>query len=145
MSKIPRTFVGDIGGGEMIVRCSASGFDALTASDDGHKITFDSRWVNISKPTAIGVAGESIINTITGSDFYGLAASFPDLGFKPFVEVRLLQGNVCFDDYFNASFPSGAYGNISTGSIVLLQSGNPGAPLGRQMLYIVYSVPVPSN
>jgi hypothetical protein len=148
MSKVARTFVGDIGAGEMILRCSASSFDAVLASDDGHKITFDSRWTNISRPTAIGIAGESFVTIPGGTiNIWRIFFTYPDFGFKPFAEVRRLAGNVLYDDYWDSSFVSGSYNIIGTGATYGGSSpiNNGQTPSGSQVLYIVYPIPVPSG
>src|SRR6516165_7171619 len=104
-----RARLGTFPNGKVGLRVSAAGFDAVTATDDGHAITFDSDWTDIAKITAVGVATETVVGNTSGVNLFGIRATYPDLGFKPFIEVRQLSGSIVFDDWFNSSFPSGSY------------------------------------
>jgi hypothetical protein len=125
------------------LRVSAAGFDAATATDDGHAITFDSNWTDIAKISAVGIATEQNV-TIPGgtTPFWRAYATYPNLGYKPFVEMRRLVGSVVFDDFFDASLPSGSYSIIDVN-----QCFGPGfaSPQGAAMLFVVYQIPVPSQ
>jgi hypothetical protein len=141
-----RTRLGLQADGSIGLRVSASGFDALTASDDGHAITFDSRWTDIAKIGAIGVAGESVIANVSGTNIYGVRCFYPNFGYKPFVEVRRLDsGNIIHDDWWSGTFPGGSYGLIEATQCTLQSTGNPGGPLGLQAIFIVYQIPVPTQ
>jgi hypothetical protein len=126
------------------LRVSAAGFDAVEAIDDGHAITFDSDFTDIAKITAVGIANEVVINVVSGVNVFGIRATFPDLGFKPFVEVRSLVGSVFFDDFFNSTFPSGSYTLVESSQLTVNVSGTQ-TNAGLQALFIVYRIPVPSG
>ena len=138
MAIIRRTVFGDLGDGNLGMRCSSRGNDALTASDDGTSITFDSRWTDIVKATVMGIAGEQTV-VIGGSTVWRCQVSIPNLGYIPFIEMRKLEGNVCRDDYFSTTYPSGAYPTIiSTNPTLLFYGDGSASPLGTQALYAVY-------
>jgi hypothetical protein len=126
------------------LRVSASGFDAATATDDGHAITFDSNWTNIAKISAVGVAGESVVATNGPTNIFGLRAFYPNPGFKPFIEMRRLIGNVVFDDFWDSTFPSGGYVVVEATQATLTFGQQP-TNLGLQALFVVYQIPVPSQ
>lgn len=76
-----RVVIGMQNDGSIGLRCSAPGFDALTAADDGHAITFDSRWTDIANLVAVGIANDNnVINNISGTNIFGIRAFYPDLG-----------------------------------------------------------------
>ena len=108
-SSTRRARLGTQADGSIALRVSAPAFDALTAIDDGHSLTFNSRWTDIAKIVAIGIVTETVVNVITGTNVFGVRAFYPDQGFKPFIEIRLLSGNVVFDDFVNSTFPAGGY------------------------------------
>ena len=138
-----RTRLGAFPGGKVGLRVSAAGFDAVTATDDGHAITFDSDWIDIAKITAVGVASQVPVN-LSGITSYVIVATYPNLGFKPFVEVRQLSGSIVFDDFFNSNFPSGRYTLIEASQATVSVSGTQ-SNAGLQALFIVYRIPVPSG
>lgn len=130
----------------LALRTSAFGFDAFTAADDGVGVTFDSRWTNIAKLWAIGIATTQVSGFITGTPIFNCIGTYPDIGYKPFVEVRRLISNVMFDDFWDSSFPSGCYAHISSNAF----SATPGAAgafvnSGYQAVFAVYQIPVPSQ
>jgi hypothetical protein len=126
------------------LRVSSAGFDAVTASDDGHAITFDSNWTDIAKISAVGVANEVVVATNTGTNIFGLRAFYPNLGYKPFIEMRRLAGNVVFDDFWDSTFPSGGYAIVEATQATVAFGQSP-SNLGLQALFVVYQIPVPSQ
>jgi hypothetical protein len=126
------------------LRVSASGFDAATATDDGLAITFDSNWTDIAKISAVGVASEVVVNVITGTNIFGLRAFYPNLGFKPFIEMRRLAGTVVFDDFWDSTFPSGGYAIVEATQATVTFGQGP-SNLGLQALFVAYQIPVPSQ
>ena len=138
-----RARLGTFPSGKVGLRVSAAGFDAVTATDDGHAITFDSDWIDIAKITAVGVASQVPINN-SGITTFTIIATYPNLGFKPFVEVRQLSGSIVFDDWFNSNFPSGSYTLVEASQATVSVSGTQ-SNAGLQALFIVYRIPVPSG
>jgi len=138
-----RVRLGTFPDGKVRLRVSAAGFDAVTATDDGHAITFDSDFIDIAKITAVGVASQVPIN-LSGITSFVIVATYPNLGFKPFIEVRQLSGSIVFDDFFNSNFPSGSYTLIEASQATVSASGTQ-SNAGLQALFIVYRIPVPSG
>ena len=138
-----RVRLGTFPNGKVGLRVSAAGFDAVSATDDGHAITFDSDWIDIAKITAVGVASQVPINN-SGITTFTIIATYPNLGFKPFVEVRQLSGSIVFDDWFNSNFPSGSYTLVEASQATVSVSGTQ-SNAGLQALFIVYRIPVPSG
>src|SRR5215475_3364588 len=138
-----RARLGTFPSGKVGLRVSASSFDAVTATDDGHAITFDSDWIDIAKITAVGVASQVPINN-SGITTFTIIATYPNFGFKPFVEVRQLSGSIVFDDWFNSNFPSGSYTLVEASQATVSVSGTQ-SNAGLQALFIVYRIPVPSG
>ena len=138
-----RTRLGTFPDGKARLHVSAAGFDAVSATDDGHAITFDSDWTDIAKITAVGVASQVPINN-SGITTFTIIANYPNLGFKPFVEVRQLSGSIVFDDWFNSNFPSGSYTLVEASQATVSVSGTQ-SNAGLQALFIVYRIPVPSG
>ena len=127
-----RVVLGQQSDGSYGLRVSAPSFDALAATDDGDAVTFDSRWTDIMKLYVVGL--------VAGSG--GWAASWPSLGYIPFVEIRQLLGDVVYDDYFSGQ-PSNPFGIPSQVSASGFSA--PGANVSLTLLYIVYQVPAPSG
>jgi len=138
-----RARLGTFPDGKVRLRVSAAGFDAVTATDDGHAITFDSDFIDIARITAVGVASQVPVN-LSGITSFVIIATYPNLGFKPFVEVRQLSGSIVFDDWFNSNFPSGSYTLIEASQATVSASGTQ-SNAGLQALFIVYRIPVPSG
>ena len=138
-----RVRLGTFPDGKVRLRVSASSFDAVAATDDGHAITFDSDFIDIAKITAVGVASQVPINN-SGITTFTIIATYPNLGFKPFIEVRQLSGSIVFDDWFNSNFPSGSYTLIEASQATVSASGTQ-SNAGLQALFIVYRIPVPSG
>ena len=139
-----RSRLGTQADGSIALRVSAPAFDAVTAIDDGHSLTFDSRWTDIAKIVAIGVVAETVVNVITGTNVFGVRAFYPDQGFKPFIEIRLLQGNVVFDDFVNSSFPAGGYTLIERTQATMGAGSGP-TNNGMTCLFAVYNIAAPSQ
>ena len=140
-----RVVLGQQNDGSIRVRCSAPGFDALTATDDGHAITFDSGWADIAKIHMVGVAARGTITTAGGTSTTGFTTTWPALGYKPFVEARLLQSNIVYDDWMNSTLPSGSYAEIRAADPNNLYVPAINSVSGDSLLYIVYKIPVPSG
>ena len=138
-----RVRLGTFPDGKVRLRVSAAGFDAVSATDDGHAITFDSDFIDIAKITAVGVASQVPVN-LSGITSFVIVATYPNLGFKPFVEVRQLSGSIVFDDWFNSNFPSGSYTLVEASQATVSASGTQ-SNAGLQALFIVYRIPVPSG
>jgi hypothetical protein len=139
-----RVRLGPQADGTIGLRVSAAGFDALTAPDDGTSITFDSRWTDIARVHAIGIVAWrsgafTLPNAPAASN--GYTASWPDPGFKPFAEIRRLQGNVVLDDFFNTNFPLGSYTIVERTAFF---AGDPSAT-SDNVLFCAYRIPVPSG
>ena len=138
-----RTRLGTFPDGKARLHVSAAGFDAVSATDDGHAITFDSDFIDIAKITAVGVASQVPVN-LSGITSFVIVATYPNLGFKPFIEVRQLSGSIVFDDWFNSSFPSGSYTLVESFQATVGAVGG-STNAGLQALFIVYRIPVPSG
>jgi hypothetical protein len=138
-----RVRLGAFPDGKVRLRVSSPGFDAVEAIDDGHAITFDSDFTDIAKITAVGIASQVAV-TNSGITSFAIQATYPNLGFKPFVEVRSLVGSVVFDDFLNSTFPSGSYTQVESSQLTVNASGTQ-TNAGLQALFIVYRIPVPSG
>jgi hypothetical protein len=138
-----RVRLGAFPDGKVRLRVSSPGFDAVEAIDDGHAITFDSDFTDIAKITAVDIASQVAVNN-SGTTTFEILANYPNLGFKPFVEVRSLSGSVVSDDFFNSTFPSGSYTLVEPSQLTVTASGG-FSNLGLQALFIVYDIPVPSG
>lgn len=141
-----RVTLGALPDGSLGLRTSAFGADSFTGTDDGHSITFDSRWTDIAKISAIGIASEVLSDPFgVGGGFaaYFIQASYPNLGYKPFVEIRRLASNVVYDDWWSSTLTSGSYCVINPGGVIGQSNG--ASPSGSQMLFCAYQIPVPSN
>ncbi|WP_027578492.1 hypothetical protein [Bradyrhizobium sp. Ai1a-2] len=144
-----RLVIGQQADGSFGIRCSAPGFDALFAADDGRSITFDSRWADIAKIHAVGIVPwsaaawqqvDSLGNVLT---FPGFAAVWPALPYKPFIEVRAFTGgNVVRDDWWSAAAPMGNPAAILTNAF---RMGGNSSYAGYSAIYVVYRIPVPSG
>ena len=96
------------------------------------QFSFDSNWTDLVQLHQVGLA------TTPASTFQTVL--FPNLGYKPFVEVRYLSGTTISDDSFSAS-RIGVSATISADRIVA-----PGIIGGSySFLYIVYKVSVPTQ
>jgi hypothetical protein len=140
-----RVRLGTQADGTIALRVSQRSFDALTAVDDGHAITFDSRWTDIARIHQIGFVSwaasafpfSSQATTLSN----GFIAFWPGLGYKPFCEVHRLSGSVVRDDYWNASFTSGCYAAVFSDHFTAVED----TATSDKALYVVYKIPVPSQ
>ena len=141
-----RVVLGQQSDGSYGLRCSAPGFDALTAADDGQAITFDSRWTDIAKISAVGIASEVVVGNVSGTDIFGVRAFYPNLGYKPFIEIRQLSGATVSDDFWTgmANPGTGAYATVEATQASVTVVGGP-TNQGLQALFVVYQIPVPSQ
>ncbi|WP_454629516.1 hypothetical protein [Bradyrhizobium cenepequi] len=117
------------------LRCALVGFDAYTGSSD--QMSFDTSWTDISKLLAVGVA--SWVSDI-GGGIPGYAVSWPNMGYIPFAEIRKLSGSVVYDDFYDASNPTGLYARVTAGGFT-----RPQASTSDKLLYVAYQIPVPSG
>jgi hypothetical protein len=140
-----RVVLGQQADGSYGLRVSAAGFDALTAADDGHAITFDSRWTDIAKIHQIGLVSWAPNAFLPSSQATILAngyiAFWPGLGYKPFCEVHRLSGNVVRDDYWDSTFTSGCYASVFADHFTAIEFN----ATSDKALYVVFKIPVPSQ
>lgn len=146
-----RVVLGQQNDGSMGLRISALGVDAFVGDGQGGDFTFNSDWTDIAKIHAVGIATYS---TVTVGGFWVLEATWPDLGYKPFVEIRRLIGSVVYDDWWIAAPGSGGgtgsgvfSANINSTGISLLSERIAGGtrPANFFVLYIAYKIAVPSQ
>lgn len=121
------------------LRVSAPGIDAFTGDGQPGNFTFNSAWTDIAKIHMVGIG-----NTSAPDQFgrYLMSVSWPDLGYKPFLEVRRIAGNVVYDDAWVGNFPSGGYfgpSNAQRNGFIANSAS------GAQALYIIYAIPVASQ
>ena len=81
------------------LRVSLATYDALLDnSNDAGKFSFDSNWTDIVKIHQAGIA------TIAASTSIPLnSLPFPDLGYIPFFEARMVNGTIINDDYVSST------------------------------------------
>jgi hypothetical protein len=127
------------------LRVSAVGVDAFVGDGSGGDFTFNSSWTDIAKIHMVGVASRGTITTVGGTSTTGFQTTWPALGYKPFVEARLLQSNVVYDDWMNSTFPSGSYAEIRNADPNSLYVPAINSAVGDSLLYIVYAIAVPSG
>lgn len=142
-----RLVLGQQNDGTIGLRVSAPGVDAFVGDGQGGNFTFNSAWTDIAKIHAVGLCDWAIPVTFinpegTTTSLYGFVGLWPNLGYKPFVEVRQRNGTVVYDDYMGSVNTSGAFCEILTDR-VQLRTGS--SSPGFQLLYIVYAIPVPSQ
>ncbi len=132
-----RVIRGRFANGSGGVRVSLPGFDAfLDDSSDPRKFSFDSDWTDI---VHIHMAGTGHMDGVNPA-----VIPFADLGYKPFVEVRLRSGQTVYDDALN-SVRVGLGATITTSQIIVPRVVS-GISLGAlDFVYVVYRVPVPTG
>jgi hypothetical protein len=114
---------------------SAPGVDVMTANPlDGNQLTFNSNWTDIAKVHAIGVGHY-------GSPGDPIKVFWPNLGYKPFLEVRVWDGaGRVYDDAFLSAA-------IGTGAIIQTDGFNPTSQIASSPVfpftYVAYKIPVP--
>jgi hypothetical protein len=122
---VRRAILGKYNDGTFGLRCSLPGADAAFGSDD--QMSFDSNWTDIAKIHQVGIATSSFSKI-----------PFPNLGYKPFMEVRRLDGTTVYDDYISATVSGFNGSNISTdGFVAQAASGTFG------LVYLVWRIPAP--
>lgn len=151
----PRVVIGRKLNGNYGLRVSLSGNNALTADSSLGGFSFDDEWSDIVKVALAGVA------TIPGGS---IDAAHPvpttaighGLGYVPFIEARLLQGSVIYDDTFTLSGGSGLLSNHFSGAPCTIDTSNLNfqpqvtGPLsggffpsvGYSVIYIIYQIHV---
>ncbi len=132
----PRTFWGHWLDGSFRLRCSLNGYDAINDNSDiPDRFSFDSSWPDLVKIHSAGSGAKP-----DGSA--GLIA-FADLGYTPFVEMRLKSGDTIYDDRFLSDM-IGVSSQIRSNSLTII--GVPGAFPGRydgpfEYAYVIYKIP----
>jgi hypothetical protein len=143
-----RVVIGQQNDGSYGVRVSAPGFDALTVADDGHTITFDSRWNDIAKIHAIGIIPWNLnawsFTDDNGHVFFvpGFAVTWPNPGYKPFLETRRAVSSVVYDDYWDGAAPMGNPATIFADGFRI---GASSSFSSNSVIYIAYKIPVPTQ
>jgi hypothetical protein len=132
-----RDVLGALPGGTFGLRCSLPGVDVITGdSNDPNQFSFNSDWTDIAKLHQVGVA------VIPAPPPFNVSVPFPDLGYRPFVEVRRVSGNIVFDDWLrNGRYGIGA--QIETSQIIMPALFSPAE--AYVVLYMVFAVPVPTQ
>lgn len=131
------------------LRVSLPGYDALTDdSSEAGKFSFDSEWTDIVEVHQVSLSARQTAISIyphVGVTIDGWLLTWPALGYKPFVEARVLNGNTIYDDYMSVSAVAGWHSGH--GGQILTPEPNQmyiqGGQSGEQMLSIIYKVPVP--
>ncbi len=132
-----RVCIGHLPDGNYGMWVSAPGVDVMTVADplDGNQLTFNSNWTDIAKVHQSGVADSDPSNPFL---------AWPDLGYKPFMEVRLVTGGRVYDDSFSSI-------DIGSASIAFTNGLRPysrfysGATDTFRYIYVAYKIPVPSG
>jgi hypothetical protein len=133
-----RVVLGALPGGTFGLRVSLPGVDVMTGdSSNSTQFSFNSDWTDIAKVRQVGIA------TVPPNIPPGVAIPFPDLGYRPFVEIRRLNGALIYDDWFN-SVQSGIGAQIGTNSIVAPSDLN-GSVGAYALLYMIFAIPVPTQ
>lgn len=152
-----RVVIGKKNDGNFGLRVSLPGVDALLGDSSLGGFSFDDEWSDIVKVGLTGIA------TIPGGGFSAahpppITAVAHGLGYVPFIEVRLLQGSVIWDDTFSLSGASAITSNNFSGAQCKIDTSNlnftPQATgpavsavvpsVGYSVLYIVYQIRVPN-
>lgn len=149
MAVVNRALIGYYNDGVTVgLRATLPGYDALTDDSSGSgKFSFDSEWTDIVNIHQVSLISRSTgISTPphAGVTIDGWKLTWASLGFKPFVEVRLLRSGVIYDDYMpngaNPSYPFGARGYIVDSEVNNLYVQ--GGISGDQLLTVVYNLAV---
>lgn len=135
-----RVVLGQQNDGTFGLRVSAPGVDAFAGDGQGADFTFNSAWTDIAKIHQVGVVSWSptAYTNSNGITFAGFSGVWTDLGYKPFIEVRKLVGNVVYDDYWNAANPFG-----QAAIILSNQFQSPESSTTDRVIYIVYRIQAP--
>lgn len=126
---VRRAILGKYNDGTYGLRCSLPGKDAAFGSDE--EMSFDSNWTDIAKIHQIGIAGigSSLAYTIP----------FPDLGYKPFMEARVVSGTTVYDDYIKSNV-SGLGATIYSNGFIIGTVSNGG---NFFIVYLIWRIPAP--
>jgi hypothetical protein len=135
---VRRVCIGRLPDGNYGMWCSAPGVDVMTVSNplDGNLLTFNSNWTDIAKVHQSGVANSDATNP---------KVFWPDLGYKPFMEVRLVEGGRVYDDSFNGADIGSASESFSDGLRPTSGRIYPGMKEVFQYIYVAYKIPVPTG
>jgi len=129
-----RVVIGKYLNGTMGLKVSMPGYSALNDDDsDASKFSFNSQWNDLVKIHMMSVV--SSYTPITTGSVTHYYIFFPNLGYKPFVEIRRVDGNKFYDDGPASSNSVGYGGPVTSNSVEV----NPIASL----LCVVYKIPVP--
>lgn len=135
-----RVCIGRLPDGNYGMWCSAPGVDVMTVSNplDSNLLTFNSNWTDIAKVHQSGVAS---------SDSTNPKVSWPDLGYKPFIEVRLVEGGKIYDDWFNENGLDIGMASESFSDGLRPTSGRSyvGMKENFTYVYVAYKIPVPTG
>ncbi len=135
---VRRVCIGRLPDGNYGMWCSAPGVDVMTVADplDGNLLTFNSNWTDIAKVHQTGVA----------SEYPGAPqVSWPDLGYIPFLEVRVISGGRVYDDSFSGLDIGPASRAFSNGMRAIGARAYPGMLDTFDYIYVAYKIPVPSG
>lgn len=133
-----RVAIGHLPDGSEGMWCSAPGVDVMTVADplDGNLLTFNSNWTDIAKVHQSGIATSNVSNP---------KVYWPDLGYKPFIEVRLVEGGRIYDDEFNGADIGSASESQSDGLRPTSGRSYVGMKENFDYVYVAYKIPVPTG
>lgn len=134
---VRRVCIGALPDGSYGMWVSAPGVDVMTITDplDSNQLTFNSNWTDIAKVHQSGVASSNSSNPFL---------AWPDLGYKPFVEIRLVEGGRIFDDTFTGG-EIGIAPTIFQNGLRPLSRAYPGMATDFVFVYVAYKIPVPTG
>lgn len=132
-----RVAIGHLPDGSEGMWVSAPGVDVMTVSDpnDSNQLTFNSNWTDIAKVHQSGVATSNASNPFL---------AWPDLGYKPFLEIRGVVGGRVFDDLFTSN-EIGIAPLVFSNGLRPLSRSYPGMATDFTYVYVAYKIPVPSQ
>lgn len=135
---VERVRIGHLPDGTEGVWTSPAGVNVSTVSNplDGNQLTFNSNWTDIAKVHQSGVADSNASNP---------KVYWPDLGYKPFIEVRVVEGSLVFDDSFAGIDIGSASESQSDGLRPTSGRSYPGMRTDFRYIYVAYKIPVPSG
>lgn len=148
-----RTILGMKADGNIGLRCSLSGVDALTGDSSLGGFSFDDEWTDIVKIALTGTA--SVVGGSQSPPGTSTTVSH-GLGYVPFIEARLISGSTINDDTFalssalGSNMYSGAPCHVTSSAMVFqpqasgVLSGGVVPYISYSVLYVVYAIPVPN-